>query len=394
MCIVVALIYYLTGASGYILPLVAVIITALLLNLVMAAQSRYNASHSKPSLMMELVFDMIAWTGFLYFSGGVNNPIIFILLPYVAIGAAILPAIQAWIYGLLTVTAYTLLWLYNHKIDIVGVAEFEHLHLLGMWLTFAISVVVSIWFITRMTLTIQKYNSELKAASEKVLRDEWIVSLGGFAASTAHELSTPLSTLSTLVEEMSDLPEPVSITRSDLELMDSQLMVCRHALRRLTQQANISCPDTIKSCPADEWLYRLLDVWRTLHPDTEIRMELESRLSQCYLLPDITVEQALRNLVDNAIAVHPVGIMLSAYCINEKIEINIIDHGPGMQQNILAYLEQGLPQVSQKGLGLGLALAKSAVERYGGKMEFSNLPKGGTVAKVILPVDEVTENEF
>jgi two-component system sensor histidine kinase RegB len=370
-----------------VLPLLLVALTTLFFNLIVAAQRHKS---SRPPLVLELVFDIIAWSVYIYFSGGVNNPLISILLPFVAIGAAVLPDRQAWGLGLLSVFAYTLLWEFHWSLVIHDPQFAKYMHLLGMWITFALSVGISVWFITRMTGAIRQRDCKLAAAREATLHNEWIVSLGGLAAGTAHELSTPLSTLGTLVEEMRELPEPVYISHSDLALMESQLSICRRALTRLTRQAGYPRAEGSDSCMADEWLLGLSHAWQALHPGAEIAMVLSPEISQLRLVPDLSLEQALRNLVDNAVKVHPEGVELSARCNDDNLVIQVVDRGPGIQQRTIQRLERGLPQNSNHGLGLGLALAKSAVERYGGNMEISTRTNGsGTKATVLLPTKEI-----
>jgi two-component system sensor histidine kinase RegB len=372
-----------------VLPLLTVALTVLFFNLIVAAKHQEDAPLNSPPVVLELIFDIFAWSAYIYFSGGVNNPLISILLPFVAIGAVVLPERQAWGLGLLSILAYSLLWKFHWKLVIHDTQVAEYMHMLGMWITFAVSVGVSVWFITRMTGAIRKRESELAAAREAVLHNEWIVSLGGLAAGTAHELSTPLSTLGTLVEEMCDTPDPVLISHADLALMASQLAVCRRALTRLTRQAGYPRAERSESCAVDEWLRGLSHAWYALHPNAEITMVLAAELSQLRLVPDLSLEQALRNLVDNAVGVQPDGVKLCAYCNDENLEIQIVDRGPGIQQKTIQRLERGLPQQSDHGLGLGLALAKSAVERYGGSMEIGTCPNGGTEAKVLLPLKEI-----
>jgi two-component system sensor histidine kinase RegB len=372
-----------------VLPLLAVALTALFFNLFFVTRLHEATFSREYRLVLELVFDILAWSAFIYFSGGANNPLVSILLPFVAIGAAVLPERQAWGLGLLSLIAYSLLWEFHWDLAISDAQVAERMHLLGMWLTFAVSVGLSVWFITHMTSAVRRRDSELARAREEALQNEWIVSLGVLAAGTAHELSTPLSTLGTLVEEMLDTSEPVQISRDDLELMESQLAVCRRALIRLTRKSGYTRAEETASCAADEWLHSLGNAWQALHPNAEINMVLARELSSLQLVPDLSLEQVLRNLVDNAIAVQTDRVELSACCSKKHLEIWIEDRGPGIQQETLKRIEQGLPHDSEQGLGLGLALTKSAVERYGGRIEISSPECGGAQVKVLLPLKEI-----
>jgi two-component system sensor histidine kinase RegB len=372
-----------------VLALLSVALITLFFNLFFVTRLHEATFSREYRLVLELIFDILAWSAFIYFTGGASNPLVSILLPFVAIGAAVLPERQAWGLGLLALVAYSLLWEFHWDLVITDTQVAVRMHLLGMWLTFAVSVAVSVWFITHMTGAVRRRDSELAQAREEALHNEWIVSLGVLAAGTAHELSTPLSTLGTLVEEMLDTPEPVQVSRDDLKLMESQLAVCRRALIRLTRRSGYNRAEETASCTADEWLHSLGHAWHALHPNAEINMVLARELSNLQLVPDLSLEQVLRNLVDNAIAVKADSVELSACCSKKHLEIRIEDRGPGIQRETLKRIEQGLPHDSEQGLGLGLALTKSAVERYGGWIEIRSRPNGGTQVKVMLPLKEI-----
>nr|VFJ56397.1 MAG: two-component system, sensor histidine kinase RegB [Candidatus Kentron sp. DK] len=389
MFLIVLLAPFLPTIEAPMMPLLVVAVAALSFNVAVVALRRNLVSHGAPPLAMELVFDLLAWSAFLYFSGGATNPLISILLPFVAIGAAVLPHRQAWGLGLFSVLCYSLLWEFHRPLAIHDGRTAMHLHLLGMWLIFAVSVGVSVWFITRMTGAIRRCDQDLAEAREAALRDEWIFSLGGLAAGAAHELSTPLSTIGTLVEEMRALPDPVTASRADLELMETQLAVCRQALTRLARRAGHPRAERTEPISAEEWLRALVHAWRSFHPGTEIGLELGPELAELRIAPDLFLEQAIRNLVDNAVVAHPARIELSARCHEGYLDIGIADRGPGIARGVIGRLEWGIPQHSETGLGLGLALARGAIERCGGRMEFSARPGGGTRARVLVPLGDM-----
>jgi two-component system sensor histidine kinase RegB len=390
MHIVVLIIYFLTPLDIPIFPLLVAVLTIILFSIAITSHNTRNSLQIKPFVVLELVFDILAWAIFLYFCGGVCNPLISFLLPVAVIGAIILPADQAWRLGLFVLFIYALLWQSLQHPSLHDSNYALKLHMIGMALSFAISLVASLWSIIRMSEALRKCNDDLNAARNSAQRDEWIISLGGLAACTAHELSTPLSTLSTLVEELRTSPGPVYVSRTDLDLMETQLSACRRSLNQLTQQASPPSTSETESCTADEWLLGLSQAWLKLHPSAEIDISLEPDLSRLHVVPIASLEQALCNLVDNAVAAHPTGIKLSVCCTEDDLVFRVTDHGPGISPVTLKNIEKGLPLISNKGLGLGLVLSKRAVERYGGKIEFNNLTQGGTEAKVVVPLYEVT----
>jgi len=371
------------------LPLVAVAAATAAFNLASLSMRDAGTPWAPFPLALELGLDILAWGLFIALSGGATNPLISILLPLVAIGAAVLPVRQAWGLGLLSVFAYSLLWQFYWPLVALDAELAIHLHLAGMWLTFAVSAGVSVWFITRMTAALRDRDLALAMAREEALRNNWVVSLGSLAAGAAHELSTPLGTIGTLVEELLATPALAPGLRGDLELMQTQIEACKHSLTLLTARAGHVRAGQRHVCTAEEWLRGLAQAWRALHPAAHIGLALAPELAEVRLAPDASLEQALRCLVDNAISADPKGTRLSATRQEGHLEIRVSDQGPGIAIGILVGLDQRAPLHSANGLGIGLALSKGAIERYAGSIGFSQRPQGGTEAVVRLPLARI-----
>ncbi|MBN9698443.1 MAG: hypothetical protein J0L85_21860, partial [Zoogloea sp.] len=198
-----------------LLPIPTILIAINLLSLMRA--QRLEELHPF-ELFLQLTIDLGAWSVFLYFTGGATNPLISLLLPIVAIGAATLSPPFAWILASLAVAAYSILWDFNEQLDIYDSGLAVHWHLAGMWLTFAVSAGVIVWYVVRMTAAIRSRDQALAAAREARLRSERIVALGNLAAGAAHELGTPLGTMAIVAGELARNPALDDDTRADAEL--------------------------------------------------------------------------------------------------------------------------------------------------------------------------------
>ena len=101
---------------------------------------------------------------------------------------------------------------------------------MGMWLSFVISAIVIAYFVLQMRNALRDKEEQLAIAREQTIRDEKLISLGALAASTAHELGTPLATIQLL---LADLDEN-EISRQQIELLLDQVGRCKKALAEMS----------------------------------------------------------------------------------------------------------------------------------------------------------------
>jgi two-component system sensor histidine kinase RegB len=388
MLLVVIVMHYLQHLETYYKAFY-VVLAALIINIIFSRVVSYRTAHGDNVRLFELTLDLLLWGLFLHFSGSVKNPFTFIILPYIAIGAVTMPRQRAWLYGLSALTIYTLLWTHYwyHTRYYENVSD--TMQIIGMWFVFALSVVITILFNTNLIEIIKKYEQKLEGMRQNDVHDQWIISLGSQAATTAHEISTPLSTLSTIIDEIRQHGnDPIPVCRSDLELINSQLEVCRRVLKRLSKQAHTSYSNSFDYKNATLWIEEQKEQWDIKYPKIKINLIQDPEYSNCFLVTCISLEQSLNNLVDNAVAVSSEKIHIYTQCTNCYFEISIQDFGPGISDEMISNFEKGSPLKSERGLGLGLILAKRNINRLGGALEIERLQQGGTEARVLLPLCE------
>ncbi len=349
----------------------------------LALRHRRPAWPTAPAAL-HLAVNLLAWGGFIALTGGATNPLVSLMLPLVAIAAAALPERQAWALGGLAVVIYSLLWRFFLPLPIQDESLAVHLHLAGMWATFVVSVAVTVWFLSRMTRAVQSRDQALAAARERALRDDWVVSLGTLAAGAAHDLSTPLATLGTLIGEHLDDPAIQGDLRVDLELAAVQVRTCKRALNELTARAGSPRAEgggaaVASTRSVDAWLRSLAESWAILHPAADIALDLAPELAGCHAPQDLALDRAIHNLVDNAVLACPQGVEVKARLEGLRLWVRITDQGPGFRVD-------GERSEAAHGLGIGLLLARGAVERLGGELTLNSHPGGGTWATLGLPL--------
>jgi two-component system, sensor histidine kinase RegB len=341
--------------------------------------------HAIFSPFVQLAFDLGAWSGYIFLSGGATNPLISVLLPLVAVGSLVLSRAQAWLLGALTILAYTFLWRYYLPLPIADAQTATRLHLLGMWLVFVVSALVVIWFILQMTQTVRARDQALAEAREQAIRNDWLVSMGSLAAGAAHELSTPLATLNLLVDELRTDACNAAL-QEDLDLMKRQVAVCKKALSQLTLRAGNPRGGDQEAVTADDWLQGLLGAWTSLNPAVNVDYRRDAELARWCLPFDVSLERAVANLLDNAMKAGASQIHLQAACEDGSLHLQVEDDGTGIGEAALAAFNEGQPIVSATGMGIGLLLARAACERHGGALTLIRAGERGTRASVSLPV--------
>ena len=205
-------------------PLLAIIGITALFNGVAQWRIRRAESATPVELFSQILVDIATLSALVFFSGGATNPLVSLLLPPVAIAALTLPARCVLAVGLAAVAAYSALMVFYVPLPLSDATRATRLHLLGMWLTFAVSALMIGWFIVRMTRLVRERDAELAAAREQGLRDERIIAIGTLAAGAAHELGTPLATMSLLAGELVRDPQMPEAARQDINMLRQQIV--------------------------------------------------------------------------------------------------------------------------------------------------------------------------
>ncbi len=358
--------------------------------LVFYMRSRRGVEESVPlfSPFAHLVLDLVAWMNFIYFSGGATNPLISVLLPLVAIGAMVLGRAQAWLFGGLAILAYSYLWFFHQPLAIADAYTATRLHIFGMWLVFVVSDVVLVWFILQMTKAVRERDAALARAREQAIRNDWLVSMGSLAAGAAHELSTPLGTMNVVLDDLLDDAAVPEALRPELMLMKRQIEKCKEALGQLANRASHAGDTPAHRTGAIVWLNRIVDAWAVLNPGTNVSRRLSSALGVLAVADDIALERAIASLLDNAQRAGASCIEIDAAAHNEEMVVSIADDGEGFSPTALAAFRSGQPVASEKGMGVGLLLARAAIERHGGSIDIRATDAGERACVALrLPLD-------
>lgn len=371
-----------------LLPLAAGILALALAAPVLFWRLRKPWPVGEPEAFCHAAFDILLLGWALYFTGGASNPFITLLLVPVALAAAALSAkATAGVTTLAAAVYGTLIFLYTPLPDMPMHGDGFRLHLTGMTINFMIAVLLLAVFVGRTSGSLNRQREATRQLRERILRDEGILAIATQAADAAHRLNTPLSTLRTLLPELERGREDDAALRADLQVMTSEVERCRAILRSMVEYGRGQLVGTVQSTTLGAYMDDNADRFRVLRPEAELiaRVAAASRGQPIAVHPGLA--HALLNLMQNALDASrrngSNAVILAANIDGEQLEFVIGDHGCGFSEDRVL----GVPMASSKpdGLGIGLALARTTIERMHGELRTFN-GMDGTRVRVRIPL--------
>lgn len=349
--------------------------------------AHHRGNRVNVALYLALLLGSILLLGwYLYDSGGHTNPVISILLVPLAMSAALLGWQATGVIAVAVLAAYSILTQYfiplssHHDHG----AHFMQLHLAGMWLTFLLSVLLILGLVLPLALSSRAQQRLIAQQQEKILQDERLIAMATFAASAAHKLGTPLSTLAVLTEDLREELQSDPGIAADLALMAQQIQTCKSTLHDMMRRAdnlrnNVRTPITLT-----ELIQQLRQQFNLLHPDRSLQIAT-APVPAVSVDGDETLELALLNLLDNAARESGADPRLELATEGNQICLRIIDSGPGVPDTVARQLGEPFVTGRQDGLGLGLFLSHTTINRLGGTLRLLS-GEQGTLTEVRLPL--------
>jgi two-component system sensor histidine kinase RegB len=345
---------------------------------------RRSEEATDAEVFLHMVVDITVLSWLVAWSGGMENPFASLQLIPIALAILALPTKLMSFTAAVAGAGYFLSTLFGRDLPAVpgmNGGTFG-LHKMGMLANFIVSAGVILFFFSRMTAAWRRSEHEVARLREQFARNEGILALATHAASVAHELNTPLGTLTLLVEELGSEAESAA-QRESFATLKALLDICRDRVRALASPADSDIRAGLAE-PVD--LELLIQHWQLVRPTVELR---RSGSIVGFEKVDPAVGHLLRALLNNAAdaseqaGVSQVDLQLHSNAAGLRGEIR--DYGVGFDQ-ARAPLPATLFRTSKPdGLGIGLALSHATVERLGGQLSMQATDGHGVRVEFSLP---------
>ena len=326
-----------------------------------------------------LAFDVAELAILLYLTGGLQNPFAFLFLAPVLLSATALPPRFTVILGGFAIACATVLVFTHYPLpwDPDDPLILPPIFMFGVWL----SILLAIGFIGVYAWQITEESRQLSdalAATELVLaREQHLSALDGLAAAAAHELGTPLSTISVIAKELENAISADAPHGDDVRLLREQAKRCRDILSKITQLSASGEP--FDRMPLAALMEEVAAPYRNFGVAIDVHMAGDES-PEPNVARNPAVLYGLGNLMENAVDFAAEHVTVAASWSEETVGISITDDGPGFAPEIIARV--GEPYVTSRpdldkddapsGLELGFFIAKTLLERSGATLSFSN----------------------
>lgn len=392
---VIGLVHFGLGLRLPIWPMAGIVAALAVWNALSWKRLSDRSGAGSQEVFGQILVDVAALAGLLYFSGGSTNPFVSLFLMPLIIAATLLPPGLSWSTAVITVACYTLLLFEYVPLPL----DHDHgsgfsLHVIGMWLNFVLSAGLIAYFVVQMALSIKARDQRLTQARERALRDQQVVALGVIAAGAAHELGTPLSTIAVLARELeNESQDPVQ--REDLRLLRGQVDECKRIIGDLLAAAGRSRAEDGDRQRLDEFVSDVVTRWQDLRPGASLDLRLTGSDPAPMIFAEKTLTQSLVSLLNNAIEASPGGIEVAGAWTGEHLTLEIRDRGRGFDADAFARAGELFfsTKAPRAGRGLGVFLARAAIERLGGRLRLYNRDGGGACTRVEFPLAPLRAGE-
>lgn len=362
-----------------------------------------------------LSFDVVQAGLVLWFTGGDMNPFVILILVPVIISATTLDRVSTAILSLMAVVVVTLITIWSPSLSWrSGLLSFPTTYLVSVWASLVVAVVFVALFMQWVVEQARSLSDDLLTSQLALERERQVSAVGGLAAAAAHELGTPLATITLIATEMErDLPEDDEL-REDLTALIEETDRCKDILKRLQKAPYRDPGEPYRLVPASALVelaaqpYLREGITFNLivdggqdhsihladdalgadgdenHNDSSPVFGGDEEQPTLPRMPELTY--GLGNLLQNAFQFAKSAVTVRVGWTHAQIDLHIMDDGPGFDADMIVQFQEGpiVPSSDDhakeqsdrregySGLGLGVYIAKTLLNRSGAELDMQN----------------------
>jgi two-component system sensor histidine kinase RegB len=380
-----------------LVPMLEVLACLIAFNIASHLRWHEHVPVTNREVFLALLVDVASLTVQLYLSGGTTNPFAFLYLLQVILSAVLLEAWSTWTIVALILACLAGLSVYAKPLAL----PFDHargigsLYVQGMLICFVLNAALLVIFVQRISGTLRAKATQLADLRQRAVEEEHIVRMGLLASGAAHELGTPLATLSVILGDWKRMPEfkknPELL--EEIGEMQTQLKRCKAIVSGILLSAGEARGESARRTTIRTFLDGLVEEWKGSRPvrGVSYHNRIGADLPVAF---DSALKQMIDNVLDNALEASPEWVGVDASCEQDTLRLVVTDSGPGFAPAMLAQF--GKPYQSSKGRpggGLGLFLVVNVARTLGGTVAARNRPEGGAEVTLTLPLSAIALEE-
>jgi two-component system sensor histidine kinase RegB len=401
----IAVVSLVLGFSMPVGPALAIVAASAWLNVLLRLRSPARHWLSVPHGTGLLAYDTLQLGALLYLTGGIENPFMPMIVAPVLVSATSLPSRSTILLGVLAGSITLMLVFFHLPLPWADSQTFAlpPLYKWGILIAILTAMVFQALFAWRLSRETRLMSAALAATEQILAREQKLHALDGLAAAAAHELGTPLATITLVAKELTREVPPGSPLAEDLALLQSQAVRCREILQKLTRSPTGRDP-----------LHAMLTVTQLIEEAVEPYRAYKTKV-HVDIGPDPAAVGASRrepigerkpgiiygvgNLLENAVDFARSEVRVTARWTSDVVTVSITDDGPGFPPELIESLGDPYvttrPSVSRaskedgapSGLGLGFFIAKTLLERSGAELALENRQgrEEGAIVRVTWP---------
>jgi two-component system, sensor histidine kinase RegB len=341
-----------------------------------------------------LAFDVLQLGALLYLTGGLENPFSVLFLAPVLISATALSPGRTLALGLLVIITATVLAFHHlplpwHEDDPL---DLPTLYVVGVWASILLGVTFTAVYAWRVSAEANDLADALAAAELVMAREQHFSQLDGLAAAAAHELGTPLATITLVAKEIANSAPKGTPLADDIALLRQEAERCRAILAKLATLNEDGSP--LEQLSLNGLLEEIAGPQRPF--GVAIAVAADGVGPEPVTRRNPAIIYGIGNLVDNAVDFAASAVTLTGAWSAETVTVEVGDDGSGFPPDVLVragdpYIRsrsRARPKVkgeAREGLGLGLFIAKTLLERHGAQLTFANRFGGGAMIRIVWP---------